>query len=187
MRIVASLLIFAVIVSLPATRALAKDEGQKGAGTMTVEFQPPKDGGLKTLAATALFFLHEMGHAFIDLMEIPITGKEEDAVDDLAALTLIEAEEDEPADSSLYSVVDAFDDLSADYGDIDELPMWDEHSLTQQRLYSMLCVLYGSNAKAHGDLVGEGGLPKERAVRCASEYKQKRDSWSTLLDDYLKE
>ena len=140
-----------------------------------------------TLAATAFFFLHEMGHAFVDLMKIPITGKEEDAVDDLAALTLIEAEEDEPQDSSLYNVVDAFDDLSAEYQDIDELPMWDEHSLTQQRLYTMLCLLYGSNSKAHADLIGSDGLPKERAERCAHEYEQKRNSWDTLLSDYIKE
>jgi hypothetical protein len=140
-----------------------------------------------TLAAAAFFFLHEMGHAFIDLLKIPVTGKEEDAVDDLAAITLIAAEEDEPADSSLFSVVDAFDDLSADYGDIDKLPMWDEHSLTQQRLYSMLCVLYGSNPSAHSGLVGEDGLPKERAARCAAEYKQKKTSWDTLLEDHMKE
>ncbi|NEP13596.1 MAG: hypothetical protein F6K14_26015 [Symploca sp. SIO2C1] len=39
----------------------------------------------------ALFtFYHELGHALVDQLELPITGSEEDAVDELAAIILLE-------------------------------------------------------------------------------------------------
>ena len=46
----------------------------------------------ESVVGVGLFvFLHEVGHALIDILDIPTTGKEEDAVDDLAAVLLIES------------------------------------------------------------------------------------------------
>lgn len=36
------------------------------------------------------FFYHEVGHALVDVLELPITGKEEDAVDQLSTYVLVE-------------------------------------------------------------------------------------------------
>ncbi len=38
------------------------------------------------IQATVFTLFHEVGHALVDVYTLPITGKEEDAVDDLAAL-----------------------------------------------------------------------------------------------------
>ena len=46
------------------------------------------------LTGTTLFIMmHELGHGFIDMFALPVTGCEEDAVDQFAALMLIDADE----------------------------------------------------------------------------------------------
>jgi len=46
------------------------------------------------VAGAFVFFLfHEVGHALIDVLELPITGREEDAADQLAAWVMIDADE----------------------------------------------------------------------------------------------
>lgn len=49
------------------------------------------DDELATAVAGAYIFiaLHEVGHALVDVLELPITGREEDAVDQLSAWLLI--------------------------------------------------------------------------------------------------
>ena len=47
------------------------------------------------LTGTTLFILlHEIGHAMTDIFDLPITGREEDAVDQFATTILIEADEE---------------------------------------------------------------------------------------------
>ncbi|HZG44555.1 MAG TPA: DUF4344 domain-containing metallopeptidase, partial [Longimicrobium sp.] len=50
------------------------------------------------LGATDFIFYHEVGHALLDVLELPTLGRNEDAADGLAAYILINAEEeDDPA------------------------------------------------------------------------------------------
>jgi len=135
--------------------------------------------------ATAFVFQHEMGHALVDVLELPITGKEEDAVDDLATLVLLHGWED--GDESALNAAAAFY-LQGEEQDaeLEELPYWDEHSLGLQRYYQIACVVYGFNPDKHAELVGED-LPQERAQRCPAEYEQKASSWEVLLADYWKD
>lgn len=140
--------------------------------------------------ATVFIFHHELGHALVDLLELPITGKEEDAVDDLATLVLLHDWED--GDISALNAAEAFyriGELEEAAGEkngesaIEALPFYDEHSLGKQRYYQIACIVYGSDPEAHKDLVGED-LPEERARRCSAEYQQKANSWGTLLADF---
>jgi len=134
--------------------------------------------GNALLGAAAFIFLHEMGHALVDQLDIPVTGREEDAVDDLATLILLAGN----AEDALFAALDSFQTLSdqMETGDVD-LPFWDEHSFHAQRVYSIACLIYGSNPEAYAGMVGEEGLPEERAVRCPAEYQQKYSAWDRLL------
>lgn len=135
-----------------------------------------------TVGATVFFLLHEIGHALVDVLEIPITGREEDAVDDLAALILIEVE----AQDDLLTAADAFDLLAIQVEESGEEPSyWDEHSLSVQRAYAMACVLFGSDPEEYAELVDPELLPEERARRCPAEFEQKSRSWDQLLDRWL--
>ncbi len=136
---------------------------------------------------TVVFVLfHEIGHALVDIYDLPITGKEEDAVDDLAAI--ISAQAGEEGQVVILSAVTHFGaqaELLDESGE--ELAFWDEHSLDHQRMYSLACLLYGSDPETFEDLVGDDGLPEERAERCPYEYEQKSRAWERILDPYFKD
>lgn len=70
--------------------------------------------------------LHEVGHALVDVLDVPVTGREEDAVDDLATLLLLATHGD--GDRAALAAADAYDLYSQSYG-IEEVDLLDEHSL----------------------------------------------------------
>ena len=43
-----------------------------------------------TDGAMVVFFFHELGHCLIDVWDLPTTGREEDAVDQLAMFVLLD-------------------------------------------------------------------------------------------------
>lgn len=128
-------------------------------------------------------FLHELGHAFIDLLDLPVTGKEEDAADQIATLFFIEGGP-EGRTAALNSAVWFL--LLARRERSRPLRYWGEHSLSAQRFYSILCWVYGAAPDAHDDLIRDGWLPMERAVRCPEEYRRINSSWKRLFAPYLK-
>lgn len=133
---------------------------------------------------------HEFGHALIDIYELPSTGREEDAADQLATLLL--------AGDSLHqgyavSAIEAWGALAraSEQGDLTG-QLADEHSLDAQRYYNAICWLYGSDPAVYEGVVvqtsanPEAPLPESRAVRCPDEYDKINRAWSTLLQPYLK-
>ncbi|HUR68531.1 MAG TPA: DUF4344 domain-containing metallopeptidase [Candidatus Thermoplasmatota archaeon] len=121
---------------------------------------------------------HETGHALIDALDLPATGREEDAVDDLASLLLIHAD---AADAAVSAAIFW---ILTDDGSYSDAKFADEHSLNSQRFYTILCTVYGSDPVGWSAIVDGGYLPHERAQRCPQEYARKEASWSRLLDPY---
>jgi hypothetical protein len=139
--------------------------------------------GEKVLGAAAFFFFHELGHALVHQLDLPITGREEDAVDDLAALLALTG--GDQGAMMLADTVEQFADMVVQKEN-EELRFWDEHSLDAQRMYHVLCLIYGSDPEKYKALVGDDMLPQQRAQRCPHEYKQRVRSWDRLLRDHLK-
>lgn len=137
--------------------------------------------GEAIIGSLGFFLLHEMGHALVNVLDLPITGKEEDAVDDLASLILLAGD----GHDLLLAAADSFEAFSAGLsGNTAELPFWDEHSLSPQRSFTIACLVYGSEPQAYAALVGPNMLPAERAVRCESDFHQKWRAWDRLLTPY---
>lgn len=132
--------------------------------------------------AYSFIVLHEVGHALVDVLELPITGREEDAVDQLSAWLLIG---DEAGDSAVLSAAAAFSINGDAYG-LSEGDFANAHSLDQQRYFSMVCWVYGRDPARHADLVELSGLPPARAETCAEEYARLDASWRRLLGNRLK-
>lgn len=129
-------------------------------------------------------FLHELGHALIDVYDLPTTGKEEDAVDQLATITLIA--EGKQGYDALNSVAIWFYKEGVSDSLNNALDFSDEHSLNLQRFYNVLCLAYGENPEGNIDLVKSGFLSQDRANKCTSEYEKIANSWDTLLQPYVK-
>lgn len=126
-------------------------------------------------------FYHELGHALVDYFELPILGREEDAVDEFATIALLS--DDEQTIESALTVARSFYLLEKDELVEKEFPLWDTHSLSLQRSYNMVCLAYGSHPEQYTAFVGkkDGQLPEERAKNCEQEYQQKFKSWMRLL------
>lgn len=143
--------------------------------------------GVSVAGATLFIFFHEAGHALIDLYDLPITGKEEDAVDQLATLILLEAGED--GENAALDGASSFlteEEASEDEEKFEELAFWDEHSLDEQRFYNILCWLYGKDPEGYAYLVEDETLPEARAESCPGEYERMSKAWDTLLEPYVK-
>lgn len=133
--------------------------------------------------AMVVFFFHELGHCLIDVWDLPATGREEDAVDQLAMFVLLDGT---PEGEDMILSAAQFFAIVSDGQNSDELAFWDEHSLDQQRFYDMLCLTYGSNPTKNKNLLGKNGLPANRAERCPAEFQRVNHSWEKLLAPYLK-
>ena len=145
----------------------------------------PEDAFWYAMDTAAFFFHHEVGHALVDLYALPITGREEDASDELAAITLIEGWEDGAL--TLMAAMDSFYLTGMEEeatGDAEDLPFWDEHAFDLQRFYRIACLIYGSDPEEEAWLVEDGSVPEEQAEACVDEYAQKRVSWGRLLEPY---
>lgn len=134
--------------------------------------------------ATAATFFHELGHALIDAWKLPITGKEEDAADQLSTVVLI----NRTSDGERMAIDGAMSfKLYADLSKGEEKIYWDEHSLDEQRFYDTFCMLYGHNPGKYDYLIKDGTLPEERAANCQADYERIERSWRTLLAPQLKQ
>lgn len=127
--------------------------------------------------------LHETGHALIDLLEIPITGREEDAVDQLAT-TLMQRfagmnESSRTVTDNLRMAANWFLVRSTGQYNLDAYA--DEHSLGEQRYFNLQCLLYGSNPSSYLAIVTNGDLPEARAKTCPEEARRVSKSWIRLL------
>lgn len=133
-------------------------------------------------------FFHEVGHMAVTLYDLPVTGREEDVADQLAAYILLTPGDDGKADpESVQSVKDFARVFNASgNADVTDDDMADVHSLDKQRVYNLECWIYGSDPEANGDMVGDGQLPEDRADGCADEWAQLDKAWSTLLDPYFR-
>jgi hypothetical protein len=135
-------------------------------------------------------FYHETGHMAITLYDLPVTGREEDVADQLAAYILLTPGDNGKVDAESVQAVKnfarAFAASAAARTELGAADMADVHSLDQQRVYNLECWIYGSNPDANADMVTSGQLPEDRAAGCPEEWKQLDHAWSTLLDPYWK-
>ena len=138
----------------------------------------------KMFDAVRFVFLHEIGHALIDTYKLPVTGNEEDAADRCSAYVNLEELGDDGV-KAVFAAAEAFQ-IESKQGSTDRRDMADEHLLQEQRFYNSLCMIYGSNPSKYSNIFTDGYLPKERAVRCESEYQRTSDSWRNLLAPWRK-
>ncbi|KMO69173.1 DUF4344 domain-containing metallopeptidase [Mycolicibacterium obuense] len=135
-------------------------------------------------------FYHEVGHMAISIYDLPITGREEDVADQLAAFVLLQPGDDgKPDPESVKAVKDfasTFEASGAEREQLGAADFADVHSLDETRMFNLQCWIYGADPEAGADLVTSGQLPEGRADGCADEWNQLDNAWSTLLDPHLK-
>ena len=134
------------------------------------------------VVANMLFaFVHEMTHAVIHEMELPVLGREEDAADAYTILSmlkigttmthqvLVEA-------SKAWFLMDKRNQREGTQPDA-----WDAHGLDEQRAYQIVCLMVGSGKEQFKDLANETNLPEERQETGQDDYKRVSWSWEKAL------
>jgi hypothetical protein len=162
---------------------LAADEGRSGADAVAFAERYVR-ANLRFIAA------HETGHALIDLLDLPVTGRQEDAVDQFATALMqgIAADDESPRQiaENLRMTAHWFLSRAARNGEGPSLAAYaDTHSLDLQRYFNLQCLLYGSDPERFAGIVARGDLPESRARYCPAEARRATSAWMRLLLPHL--
>ena len=127
-------------------------------------------------------FYHELGHALIDVMQMPVFGQEEDAADVASILLIDHLFEPESALELAYDVANGFwAEAVVNAGE--PVAYWGVHGPDEQRFYNTVCIFYGGDPETRDDFAEDMELPEERAEHCVEEYELAADSWGAVFDE----
>jgi hypothetical protein len=133
---------------------------------------------------TLTLLLHEMGHVHISEMHLPVLGREEDAADTFSALRLLRI----GSDFSQRSLADAakgwFLNDRRDQQTGEKPLFYDEHNLSQQRAYQLICLMVGSDPVKFKGLADETKMPESRQKTCKRDYAKASAAWDSVLMPY---
>ncbi len=134
------------------------------------------------LVGNVIFTLaHEFGHAVISEFGLPVLGREEDAADNFATLTLVQI----GGAFAHQVVVDAAQGLlimsREETSSTDPVKFYGEHGLGPQRAAQIICLVYGSDPTAFTALADRARLPHDRREGCVADFQQMSDTWRQLL------
>lgn len=138
--------------------------------------------------SNSIFVLqHEIGHLFIAEFGLPVLGKEEDAADSLASVTLLERRKDE-AEQVLIDSADGWylSEYSKESDTYEDADFYDEHSLDIQRSFQIVCLMVGADPEAFGDVAEQYEMDADRQESCAADYQTASESWIGLLSGFRK-
>jgi len=131
--------------------------------------------------------LHETAHNIITEFSIPVLGRQEDAADVFAVLTLLKV----GSPMSHRVLVEAARGwfLSERRAKKDrEAPVYyDEHGLDAQRAYQIVCLMVGSDPVKFAELANEVKLPEDRQRTCQKDYTDASLGWDAVLKSHRRE
>jgi hypothetical protein len=114
---------------------------------------------------------HEVAHALVDLLALPVTGREEDAADQLATLLLLRR----PAYQGERALVSASLAFARAKDRFNNTRFAAEHPLSKQRAYNVLCWVQGHDARARTRWKLWRAVP----------FEQLSQAWNTILKEAL--
>ncbi|HYS48972.1 MAG TPA: DUF4344 domain-containing metallopeptidase [Xanthobacteraceae bacterium] len=134
------------------------------------------------IAGNMLFVvLHETAHTLVTEMGLPVLGREEDAADAYASVTMLKL----GSRLSYHVLIEAAKGwfLSAERNERqgNMLAFYDEHGLDWQRAYQIVCLMVGSDPDQFKPLADWVQMPESRQETCQGDYSNASWSWDTAL------
>jgi hypothetical protein len=128
---------------------------------------------------------HEIGHLLIAEFQLPVLGKEEDAADSMASITLL-ARQTPEAQVALSDSADGWllSENSKAGTEYEEADFYDEHSLDIQRSFQIVCYMVGADPETFGEVAEAYQMDSDRQDGCGFDYQQATDSWGSLLQPH---
>ena len=123
---------------------------------------------------------HEVGHALIDILDLPLLGGEEDSAD-AAAIHLIDALHTEIEARAIVQDVARL--YAFEHGERpEEFPHYSRYSTNLRRSWNAVCFFYGGDPEGRRGFARKMGLPEERRLTCPEERDRQRRAWNDVLD-----
>ena len=143
----------------------------------------PEKRAFLLLDLAEFILYHEIGHALIHQLDIPVLGKEEDAVDQFAAIISSQLDLEDTAITAAE-----FFDLQSSMKEtkIKSFEFWDSHSLDEQRMYSIICLIYGNEPDVYEDLAKDYEFNDTKREDCKYDFFRANRSWGRLLGDAIR-
>ncbi len=101
-----------------------------------------EDAEAAAINVIMFFFYHEVGRGLVDVLSLPITGKEEDAVDQLSTFAL-SLDPGDGATTALDAALAFMAWAQEREAAVGEAVVWGEHSLNEQRYFNIVCWVSG--------------------------------------------
>lgn len=119
---------------------------------------------------------HAVGHAVIDQMRVPMLGSEETAADGFA-LVLADRLHDEAEMAEMIASLTALARMQA----VAAIDPWSLYMADGQRIAWRICLWFGLEPAARGDLARALGLPREAHHSCTTEARRLRAGSAPIL------
>jgi hypothetical protein len=152
------------------------------------KFTPEQRRDLTRFVSANLLFalVHEVGHALISEMGLPVLGREEDAADAYAVLSLLRIGTDFTESVLIEAARSWFlvDERAQTEGI--KASMYDRHGMDKQRAYQIVCLMVGFDADKFRKLASDVGMPEDRQDSCVGDYMNAQWSWDRLLKSHLR-
>lgn len=134
------------------------------------------------LANTQFALFHELGHALIHTLDLPVLGREEDAADTLAIAGLLIGDKEQLQKHLLERLIVVSDEWLLEWNENEsQSAYWDSHGLEIQRFYDIVCLIYGSDTQRFADIAFGSALPAERSFGCEGEFETARHAVEWVL------
>jgi hypothetical protein len=138
------------------------------------------------IGPTVDVFLHEVGHAVFDMLEVPVFGREEDAADQFSAYIMLQFA---PVDAQrlirAVAFLGATEAREAQQKAPELKAFADAHGLPAQRYFNVICMAYGFDPKGYADAITTGRLTEDRAEGCTDEYAMLERAFRKLIRPHL--
>jgi hypothetical protein len=144
--------------------------------------------GIAAFTAGNLLFVmsHEMGHALIDDMYLYVLGREEDAADSFATVTMLKLGRTFTQRALEEAAKGWFLANQRDRAKGEKMSFYDEHGLDRQRAYQIICLMVGSAPDKFEALANEAKMPDDRQGTCQGDWSTASWGWNKALKPYMR-
>ena len=150
--------------------------------------QQQRENVVEFIIGNMLFvLLHETAHNIITEFSLPVLGRQEDAADLFAVLTLLKV--GSPMSHRVLAEAARGWFLSERRAKRDrEAPVYyDAHGLDGQRAYQIVCLMVGSDPVKFAELANEAKLPEDRQRTCQKDYTDASSGWDAVLKPHRRD
>jgi Putative metallopeptidase len=130
--------------------------------------------------------VHEVGHMVITELGLPVLGREEDAADSYAVVTMLKVGDNLSDNILIQSARGWFMSDARAKKQKATVVFYDAHGLDRQRAYNIVCLMVGSDPERFSKVADLTKMPEERQGTCQGDFSNASWSWEKALAPHIR-